>query len=297
MAHLPTKQMLKHQGLAPHKKLGQNFLIHAHTPQRIVDLAGLHPDDQVVEVGVGLGALTQPLAAAARSVIGLEADSGIIRLHQEQQDLPANVRLLHADVLKVDLASLAEPGQRLKIVANLPYSISSPFLFRLIAHADLIDYAVVMLQKEVALRLMAGPGTKEYGAPTVLLASCAEVRRLMAVDRAEFHPQPKVDSLVIRISFHPLPERVRALGWFDRALLTKIVHAAFGQRRKTLLNGLASAGLPLDKTELNRCLIAAGFSAQVRGETLTLEDFVGLSRALAKAQSPPNKTNDIHHHD
>lgn len=297
MAHLPTKQMLKHQGLAPHKKLGQNFLIHAHTPQRIVDLAGLHPDDQVVEVGVGLGALTQPLAAAARSVIGLEADSGIIRLHQEQQDLPANVRLLHADVLKVDLASLAEPGQRLKIVANLPYSISSPFLFRLIAHADLMEYAVVMLQKEVALRLMAGPGTKEYGAPTVLLASCAEVKRLMAVDRAEFHPQPKVDSLVIRISFHPLPERVRALGWFDRALLTKVVHAAFSQRRKTLLNGLASAGLPLDKTELNRCLIAAGFSPQVRGETLTLEDFVGLSRVLAKAQNPPTKTNDIHHHD
>lgn len=295
MAHLPTKQMLKHQGLAPHKKLGQNFLIHAHTPQRIVDLAGLHPDDQVVEVGVGLGALTQPLAAAARSVIGLEADSGIIRLHQEQQDLPANVRLLHADVLKVDLASLAEPGQRLKIVANLPYSISSPFLFRLIAHADLMEYAVVMLQKEVALRLMAGPGTKEYGAPTVLLASCAEVKRLMAVDRAEFHPQPKVDSLVIRISFHPLPERVRALGWFDRALLTKVVHAAFSQRRKTLLNGLASAGLPLDKTELNRCLIAAGFSPQVRGETLTLEDFVGLSRVLANAQNPLN--HPPQHHD
>jgi 16S rRNA (adenine1518-N6/adenine1519-N6)-dimethyltransferase len=182
-------------------------------------------------------------------------------------------------------------------VANLPYSISSPFLFRLIAHADLMDYAVVMLQKEVALRLMAGPGTKEYGAPTVLLASCAEVRPLMAVNRAEFHPQPKVDSLVIRISFHPLPERVQALGWFDRALLTKVVHAAFSQRRKTLLNGLASAGLSLDKTELNRCLIAAGFSPQVRGETLTLEDFVGLSRALANAQNPPTKTNDIHHHD
>lgn len=203
MAPIHTKQMLRYQGLAPHKKLGQNFLIHAHTPRRIVDLAGIDPDDQVVEVGVGLGALTQPLAAAARSVIGIEADSGIIRLHQEQQDLPANVKLLHADVLKVDLASLLEPGKRLKIVANLPYSISSPFLFRLIAHADLMDSAVVMLQKEVALRLMAEPGTKEYGAPTVLLASCAEVRPLLAVDRAEFHPRPKVDSLVIRISFHP----------------------------------------------------------------------------------------------
>lgn len=294
MAPIHTKQMLRHQGLAPHKKLGQNFLIHAHTPQRIVDLAGVDPDDQVVEVGVGLGALTQPLAAAARSVIGIEADSGIIRLHQEQQDLPANVKLLHADVLKVDLASLVEPGKRLKIVANLPYSISSPFLFRLIAHADLMDSAVVMLQKEVALRLMAGPGTKEYGAPTVLLASCAEVRPLLAVDRAEFHPRPKVDSLVIRIDFHPMPERVRALGEFDRTLLTRIVNAVFIQRRKTLLNGLAGAGLPYDKAELNRCLRAAGFSPQIRGETLTLEAFVALTHALADTQSLLNPNPNLH---
>ena len=287
MAPLHTKQTLRHQGLAPHKKLGQNFLIHARTPERIVELAGLSPDDQVVEVGVGLGALTRPLAAAVRSVIGLEADSGIIRLHQEQQDLPANVRLLHADVLKVDLAALAEPGQRLKIVANLPYSISSPFLFRLIEHADLIDYAVIMLQKEVALRLMAQPGSKEYGAPSILLAACAEVRPLLAVDPAEFHPRPKVDSLVIRIGFHPLPERVQALGQFDRALLTTIVHAVFGQRRKTLLNGLASTGLFLDKTTLSRCLVEAGYSPQLRGETLALEDFVRLTRSLVKAKRSP----------
>lgn len=294
MAPIHTKQILRHQGLAPHKKLGQNFLIHAHTPQRIVDLAGVDPDDQVVEVGVGLGALTQPLAAAARSVIGIEADSGIIRLHQEQQDLPANVKLLHADVLKVDLASLVEPGKRLKIVANLPYSISSPFLFRLIAHADLMDSAVVMLQKEVALRLMAGPGTKEYGAPTVLLASCADVKPLLAVDRAEFHPRPKVDSLVIRIGFHPIPERVRALGEFDRTLLTRIVNAVFSQRRKTLLNGLAGAGLPLDKAALSRYLLAAGFSPQVRGETLTLEAFVTLTHALADTQSLLNPNPNLH---
>lgn len=281
MVSIHTKHLLKQQGLAPHKKLGQNFLIHKHTPQHIVDLTGIHPEDQVVEVGVGLGALTRPLAAAAGSVIGLEADSGLIRFHQETQDLPANVRLLHADILKISLESLTEPGKQLKIVANLPYSISSPFLFRLIAHADQMDYAVVMLQKEVALRLMAKPGSKEYGAPTVLLASCAEVRPLLAVDRAEFHPMPKVDSLVIRINFHPLPQRVQALGNFDRAMLTKVVHAIFNQRRKTLLNGLASAGLSLDKTALSHCLIAAGFSPQLRGETLALEDFVRLSRALA----------------
>ena len=242
MTHEKTKKILKRQDLAPNKKLGQNFLVHERTPKRIVDLAGLHPEDRVVEVGVGLGALTRPLAAAAAKVIGLEADSGIIRLHREQQDLPANVELIHADVLKVDFASLIEPGERLKIVANLPYSISTPFLFRLIDHAHLMDFAVVMLQKEVARRLMASPGCKEYGAPTVLLAACAEIKPLLAVNPAEFHPRPKVDSLVVRISFHPQPERVQALGDFDRKLFSRVVHAAFGQRRKTLLNGLDSAG-------------------------------------------------------
>lgn len=288
MTHEPTRRLLKRQGLAPHKKLGQNFLVHQRTPRRIVDLAGLHPEDRVIEVGVGLGALTRPLAEAAAEVIGLEADSGIIRLHQEQQDLPANVRLLHADVLKVDFATLVEPGKRLKIVANLPYSISSPFLFRLIHHAELIDFAVVMLQKEVALRLMAQPGSKEYGAPTVLLAACAEVRPLLSVDPAEFHPRPKVDSLVVRIGFFPKPERVRALDEFDRQLFCRIVHAAFGQRRKTLLNGLAAAALTPNKTLLIPCIEAAGIAPSVRAETLTLEDFVRLTRALHAVVHPDN---------
>ena len=275
-----TQHLLKRQGLAPHKKLGQNFLVHERTPKRIVDLAGLHPDDRVIEVGVGLGALTRPLAAACAHVVGLEADAGIIRMHREHQDLPANVELIHTDVLKVNLASLTLPGQKLKIVANLPYSISSPFLFRLIDHAELMDFAVVMLQKEMALRLMAQPGTKEYGAPTVLLAACAEVRPLLAVDPAEFHPRPKVDSLVVRIAFQPPPARLHALGDFDRPMLSRIVHAAFGQRRKTLLNGLAGAGLTPDKAALIRCIEASGLAPSVRAETLQLEDFVRLSRTV-----------------
>jgi 16S rRNA (adenine1518-N6/adenine1519-N6)-dimethyltransferase len=288
MPHEKTRKLLKRQDLAPNKKLGQNFLVHERTPKRIVDLAELHPEDRVIEVGVGLGALTRPLAAAVAKVIGLEADSGIVRLHRQQQDLPPNVELIHADVLKVDLAALIEPGERLKIVANLPYSISTPFLFRLIEHAELMDFAVVMLQKEVARRLMAPPGCKEYGAPTVLLAACAEIRPLLAVNPAEFHPRPKVDSLVVRISFHPQPERVRALGDFNRSLLGRVVHAAFGQRRKTLLNGLDSNGLAPDKKILTRCIEAAGITPSVRAETLTLEDFVRLSRALEHDPSPNN---------
>jgi len=283
MAHPPTKYLLKRQGLAPQKKLGQNFLIHERTPRRIVDLAGLAPEDQVIEVGVGLGALTRPLAAAAARVIGLEADSGIIRMHQDEGDLPENVELIHADVLKVDFARLVEPGKRLKIVANLPYSISSPFLFRLIDHAELMDFAVVMLQKEVAQRLSAQPGTKEYGAPTVLLAACASVEPLLAVHPAEFHPQPKVDSLVIRITFHPTPKHVEALGTFNRPLFTRIVHAAFGQRRKTLLNGLASGRLLEDKARLTQAIEASGLSPSIRAETLTPQQFVDLTRAIDHA--------------
>ncbi len=280
MTHEKTKKILKRKGLAPNKKLGQNFLVHEHTPRRIVDLAELAPDDQVIEVGVGLGALTRPLAAAAGHVIGLEADSGIIRLHEEQQDLPDNVQLIHADVLKVDFSRFVKEGQGLRIVANLPYSISTPFLFRLVEHAELMDFAVVMLQKEVALRLMAQPRTKEYGAPTVLLAACAEVKPLLKIHPAEFHPRPKVDSMVVRIGFRPKPDRVQALGAFDRKLFSKVVHAAFGQRRKTLLNALASAALVADKNMLAQCIEAAGISPSARAETLTLEDFVQLSRSF-----------------
>jgi 16S rRNA (adenine1518-N6/adenine1519-N6)-dimethyltransferase len=294
MTHEKTKKFLKRQGLAPHKKLGQNFLVHERTPKRIVDLAGLQPEDRVIEVGVGLGALTRPLAAAAAKVIGLEADSGIIRLHQEQRDLPANVELVHADVLKVDFASLIGPGERLKIVANLPYSISTPFLFRLIDHAHLMDFAVIMLQKEVARRLMAGPNSKEYGAPTVLLASCAEIRSLLAVNPAEFHPRPKVDSLVVRIGFYPQPERVRALGDFDRKLFSRIVHAAFGQRRKTLLNGLDGATRIPDKKMLAEVIESAGIAPSTRAETLELEQFVHLTRVIDKVLSSLPQKAEIH---
>ncbi|MCI5121577.1 MAG: ribosomal RNA small subunit methyltransferase A, partial [Candidatus Electrothrix sp. AUS4] len=162
MVYQKSKSLLKEQGLAASKKLGQNFLVHQHTAQRIVDFAELSKDNTALEIGVGLGALTGPLAEAAGQVLGLEADSGIIRLHEEQGDLPANVRLIHQDVLKADFNELVRfsGGKRLKIIANLPYSISSPSLFQLIEQYEQIDYAVVMLQKEVALRLLAKPGTK-----------------------------------------------------------------------------------------------------------------------------------------
>jgi len=287
MFYQKSRTVLRQEGLSASKKLGQNFLVHRHTAERIADLAGLRKEDTVIEVGVGLGALTVPLAEAARQVIGVEADSGIIRLHEERQDLPANVCLLHQDVLTADFSALAAEHGLLKIVANLPYSISSPFLFKLIDCCQQVSFAVLMLQKEFAERLLARPGTKEYGAPTVLLAACAAAERLLEVGPEEFHPKPKVDSLVLRLTFQPAPERAQLLGDFNRPLLKRVVSAAFGQRRKTLLNSLNAAGLG-GKEELAACLAAAGLAPSERAERLTVEDFVRLTRQLDKRNQQLN---------
>jgi len=292
MAYRKTQSILRDHGLAPHKKLGQNFLVHRHTAERIVDLAQVQKDDIIIEVGVGLGALTHPLAAQAARVIGIEADSGLIKCHEQEHDLPENVTLIHGDILKLDLAELAgKSGGRLKILANLPYSISSPFLFRLIEHHHLVDWALLMLQKEVALRLMAKPGTKEYGAPTILMAACADVEPLLNIRPGEFHPRPKVDSMVIKLSFQPPPDRVRHADNFDRHLFTKIVRAAFGRRRKTLVNALTAGGLGLDKETIAQHIARIGLRSDIRAERLALEDFIHLTRCLddpgPKAQKRP----------
>ncbi|HHB75483.1 MAG TPA: ribosomal RNA small subunit methyltransferase A [Desulfobulbus sp.] len=281
MAVNSTKNILRRQKLAPNKKLGQNFLVHNHTAERIVQLADIGKNDIVTEVGVGLGALTKPLAKAARKVIGLEADSGIIRMHREQNDLPENVDLRHEDILQTDFKQLAkESGGRITFVANLPYSISTPFLFRLIARSHLIQSAVIMLQKEVALRLMAGPGTREYGVPTVLLAGCADIKMLMQVKPEEFHPRPKVDSAVVRLRFFPVPKRVERLDKFCANTLRKVVNAAFGQRRKTLLNALAGGNFHRTKEQLKTILLSCDISPSIRAERLEIQDFIRLANAL-----------------
>jgi len=281
MVYQKTKSILQRQGLAPHKKRGQNFLVHRHTAERIVELAGPGPDDIIIEVGVGLGALTHPLAAKVKKIVGIETDSGLIRWHEQEGSLPGNVELIHQDILKTDFAELAEKcGGKLKILANLPYSISSPFLFRLIEHHELMDWAVIMLQKEVAMRLLAEPGTKDYGAPTVLLAGCATISPMMKVRSGEFHPRPKVDSMVVKLSFLPIPERVAALPVFNRKLFKKVVNAAFGQRRKTLLNALRSAFPAVDKQTMGQLITGTGLPELIRAERLSLEQFVHLTNNI-----------------
>jgi len=288
-----TRKSLREESLAPKKQLGQNFLVNKATANAVANCGKIAKDDIIIEVGVGLGALTQPIAEQAKEVIGLEIDRGLVRFHTEKNDLPANVTLLHQDILKADFADLYQRSQaKLKIMANLPYSISNPFLFTLIENREMMDWATVMLQKEVADRLTAEPNTKQYGIPTVLLKSCATVQSLLTLKPAEFHPRPKIDSVVVRIEFKdPTLETGDSYDW---SLFQKIVRAAFSQRRKTLLNTLSSANLfkefidgdkKAGKQLTKEAIQQAGIQEGLRAEVLTLEQFIDLSRAFLEKLS------------
>lgn len=276
------KDILQQQKLAPKKRFGQNFLINKNISEKIVKLAGVGPDDTIIELGVGFGALTFHLAKICKRVIGLEIDSGIIRYHLEAGSLPENVTLVHQDILQADFVKLAEEsGARLKMIANLPYSISNPLLFKLTGYKDKIEWAVLMLQKEVAQRLTAEIGTKNYGILTVRMASCASVKKLLNLGPQHFHPRPKVDSQVVKITFFPRPERAAALPHYDLKLFKNIIDAAFQQRRKTLVNALsASNRLEADKKTIVRSLEKLGLDNRIRGERLSVEDYVALTNIL-----------------
>jgi len=276
------KEILKQQRLAPKKRFGQNFLVNKNLSEKIVRLAGIHPDDTIIELGVGFGALTSHLAKCCKKVIGLEIDSGIIRWHKEEGNLPDNVSLLHQDILQADFSKLAnDAGGRLKIIANLPYAISNPLLFKLTLHRNEMEWAVLMLQKEVAQRLSADIGTKDYGILTVRMAACASVQKLLDLGPQHFHPRPKVDSQVMRLTFHPKPARAEAFPDYDYALFRIVVDAAFQQRRKTLVNALSSSSLlGIDKKRIETALNLMKLDSRIRGEKLQVEDFVALTNIL-----------------
>jgi 16S rRNA (adenine1518-N6/adenine1519-N6)-dimethyltransferase len=291
---------LRSRNLAPKKKFGQNFLVHRQTAEAIVRAGQITADDVVLEVGVGLGALTVPLAGIARHVYGYEIDSGIIRFHQQEGDLPENVSLVHQDILKADFAALARKcGGKLKILANLPYSISNPFIFKLIDNAERIDTATVMLQKEVARRLAAKVASSEYGVPTILLRSCATVVPKLTLGPAEFHPRPRVDSVVITIDFQNKPAEYIATDSYDYRLFTKIVRRTFNQRRKTIANTLSRANVfgivagddkACNKLAATRALAQAGINPMARPETLEVKKFIELTRAVSEINSAPERS-------
>lgn len=270
-----TKTILHDRHLAPQKRFGQNFLVNDQIVAAILDRAAPAPSDTIIEFGVGLGALTLPLAQRVKEVIGIEIDAGIVKWHEEH-GLPANVRLLHQDLLRTDFGQLARAtGGRLKIISNLPYSISNPVLFLLLEQRQYIDSAVLMLQKEVAERLVARPGTKDYGVLSVLLGACSTVTGLLTIGPEHFHPRPKVDSMVVRIAFpHPQPTGPEV----SPGLLKDIVKTAFQQRRKTMVNALAGHG----KDRVREALREVAIDERRRPDQLSVAEYLALALSLAR---------------
>ncbi|MCD8106111.1 MAG: 16S rRNA (adenine(1518)-N(6)/adenine(1519)-N(6))-dimethyltransferase RsmA [Lachnospiraceae bacterium] len=263
------------------KRYGQNFLIDAHVLEKIIAAAGITPNDFVLEVGPGIGTLTQYLAEAAREVVAVEIDRDLIPILEETLGEYENVTVLNQDILKVDIAALAREknaGRPIKVVGNLPYYITTPIVMGLLESDVPLESITVMVQKEVALRMQAGPGTKDYGALSLAVQYYAHPYLAANVPQNCFIPRPGVGSAVICLTRRGKP----AVTVKDEKLLFSIIHASFGQRRKTLVNGLKNAAeLDFSKEQIAEALRKTGLSETVRGETLTLEQFARLADELA----------------
>jgi 16S rRNA (adenine1518-N6/adenine1519-N6)-dimethyltransferase len=273
--------------LRPRKQLGQNFLADPTVAQAIVDRADIRPDDLVVEIGPGLGALTVPLARAAQAVFAIEKDPSLARILREElaDGGVSNVEVVTADVLEIDWGGLfPETGRPFTVFGNLPYNISSQVVVRLIASRRRIPRAVLMFQKELAARLKAAPGGRDYGRITAMLHYCAEVRRVAVVTASRFFPQPKVDSEVLGICFRPPPPDSA----HDEERLFQLIAAAFGQRRKTLKKALSSFAPSLGPRALAQALTQAGIDPNRRAETLSPGEFVALEISLRRTAPDPD---------
>ncbi len=264
--------------IRPKKALGQNFLTDKNVLARIVEAGAVSGDDRVMEVGPGRGSLTGTLADTGARVLAVEIDRELAPLLEREFSGRENVEIVRADILDVDLAELllSRYAGKWKVVANLPYNISSQVLIRFLDNRELFSRMVLMLQKEVGERLIAPPGCKEYGILSVFCCLHFDIRREFIVKPGSFYPPPKVDSVVLR--FEPLPAPRVDVG--DEAFFRRVVRAAFGMRRKTLRNCLKSA-MSLDEKHLAQALERCGIDGGRRGETLSLEEFAALCRALS----------------
>ena len=278
-----TIEVIKKYEFCFQKKFGQNFLIDGHVLDKIIAGAGVTKDDMVLEIGPGIGTMTQYLAEAAGKVVAVEIDRNLLPILQETLSDYDNVKVIHADVLSLDLEKLVQEengGRPIKVVANLPYYITTPIIMALFEQHVPLANVTVMVQKEVAARMKSGPGSKDYGALSLAVQYYAEPYIVANVPCNCFMPRPNVDSAVIRLTrYEEPPVQVK-----DEKMLFKIIRASFNQRRKTLQNGLNnSSELNFTKDQSAAAIAAAGFSPSVRGEALTLEQFARLTDILLNA--------------
>lgn len=267
------------------KKFGQNFLIDTGILEEIIEAANITKDDFVLEIGPGIGTMTQYLCEAARAVVAVEIDTNLIPILKDTLCEYDNVEVLNEDILKVDIAKLAEEkngGKPIKVVANLPYYITTPIIMGLFESHVPIDSITIMVQKEVADRMKEGPGSKEYGALSLAVQYYAKPEIVVQVPPSCFMPQPKVGSAVIRLTRHEQPPVTVQ----SEKLLFQVIRASFNQRRKTLANGLANYGaFGLPKEQLQECIEALGVPGNIRGEALSLEQFAQLSNIIFEKTS------------
>lgn len=262
------------------KKYGQNFLVDTHVLEKIMDAAQITADDCVVEIGPGIGTMTQYLAERAGSVVAVEIDKNLIPILQETLSEYDNVTIINEDILKVDLNRIVEEkngGRPVKVVANLPYYITTPIIMGLFENHVPLQSITIMVQKEVADRMQVGPGTKDYGALSLAVQYYAKPEIVAIVPPNCFIPRPGVASAVIRLTrYEEPPVQVR-----DEAFLFALIRASFNQRRKTLANGLSNAqNLSLTREQVTEALESMGLSPTVRGEALMLSQFAALSELL-----------------
>lgn len=264
------------------KKFGQNFLIDTHVLERIIKEAGITKDDFVLEIGPGIGTMTQYLCESAREVVAVEIDKNLIPILADTLQDYQNVTILNEDILKVDINALAQEkngGAPIKVVANLPYYITTPIIMGLFESHVPIESITVMVQKEVADRMQVGPGTKDYGALSLAVQYYAKPEIVANVPPNCFMPRPNVGSAVIRLTCHEKPP----VQVDDEKLMFSLIRASFNQRRKTLANGLNNApDIHLSKEAIQESIAELGVPAGIRGEALTLEQFATLSNIIAK---------------
>lgn len=267
------------------KKFGQNFLIDTHVLEKIIKTAEVSKDDFVLEIGPGIGTMTQYLAEAAREVVAVEIDDKLIPILEDTLSQYSNVSVLHEDILKVDIKQLAKEhngDKPIKVVANLPYYITTPIIMGLFESNVPIDSITVMVQKEVADRMQVGPGTKDYGALSLAVQYYSEPYLAANVPANCFMPRPNVGSAVIRLKRHQRPP----VEVIDESLMFRLIRASFNQRRKTLVNGLNnSAEINIPKELIVNAVENLGLGANIRGERLTLQDFASLANYISEHTS------------